>query len=98
MSRWGCLPKPMDGATIVLVDDAEGAEAHLRGVVVVRKAEAEVRVEPAVVCVASFCCFSDNQHVSFYLSFIRWRGVEKDSGVVPPSPRLFCANYSKYVT
>ena len=35
MSRWPCVPKPSPGGDAVLVDDAQGAEAHVRGVVVV---------------------------------------------------------------
>ena len=37
----------------VLVDDAQRAEAHVRGIVVVGEAEAVERVEPAVVGVAA---------------------------------------------
>ena len=54
----GVLAKPHGWSNIVLVDDAQGAEAHLFGVVVVGKAEAEVRIQPAVIGMAAICCCS----------------------------------------
>lgn len=49
----------------VLVDDAEGAETHVRGIVVLGEGEGEVGVEPTVVGMAAFCCFPDGLHMSF---------------------------------
>ncbi len=45
----------------VVVDDAQGAEAHVRRIVVVREGEGVMRVEPAVVGVAAFIGPSDVQ-------------------------------------
>ena len=53
MSRCGCVPKPLPRRDAVLVDHAQRAEAHVRGVVVVGERERVVRVEPAVVGVAA---------------------------------------------
>jgi len=50
----GVLAEAALGGDGVLVDDAEGAEAHVGGGIVVGEAEGEVGVEPAVVGVAAF--------------------------------------------
>lgn len=46
--------KAAAGSDVILVDDAEGAEAHVSGVVVVGEGEGVVGFEPAVVGVATF--------------------------------------------
>ncbi len=50
----GMLAKAHGWSNIVFVDDAEGAKAHVRRIVVFGKAEAEVGVQPTVVRVSSF--------------------------------------------
>ena len=49
----GMLAEARRGRDAVLVDDAQGAEAHVRGIVVLVKREAEVGVEPTVVGMAA---------------------------------------------
>ena len=46
----------------ILVDDAQGAEAHVVGIVVVGKREGEVGIEPTVICVAALGGRTDRQH------------------------------------
>ena len=53
MSRCAVRAEALPGRDAVVVDDAQGAEAHVRGVVVVGERERVVRVEPAVVGVAA---------------------------------------------
>src|SRR6185312_1784388 len=55
------------GSNDVVVDDAESAEAHPFGVVVVGKAEGEVCIEPTVVGVAAFCSRAHRDHGGCYL-------------------------------
>jgi hypothetical protein len=50
------------GRDAVLVDDAQVAPTHVLGVVVVGEREAVVRVQPAVVGMASFLGAADGQH------------------------------------
>ena len=47
---------------VVLVDDAQGAEAHVRRIVVVREREGVARVEPAVVGVPALVASSHGVH------------------------------------
>jgi len=56
------LAEAAAGSDDVVVDDAQGAEAHPGGVVVVGEAEGEVGVEPAVVGVAAFFGGTESDH------------------------------------
>ena len=56
MSRWRVRAEALPRRDAVLVDDAERAEAHVVGVVVVRERERVVRVEPPVLGVAAPVC------------------------------------------
>lgn len=49
----GVCGKSATGCDAVLIDDAEAAEAHVGGIVVVGEAEAEPAVEPAVIGVSA---------------------------------------------
>jgi hypothetical protein len=53
------------GCDGVVVEHAQVAEAHVRGVVVVGEREAVVAVQPAMVGVAAVLCLSKREHVGF---------------------------------
>jgi hypothetical protein len=55
-------PEPLAGLYPVVVDDPQGAEAQVGGVVVVGKGKRVVGVEPAVVEVASLGSLADLDH------------------------------------
>jgi len=59
------VPKPPPALDHVFIDDAQGAEAHELGVVVVGKGEAEFGIEPAVVGVAAIGGFTNCKHWVF---------------------------------
>ena len=45
----------------VVVDDPQGAEAHVRRIVVVREGKREMAVQPTVVHMATFLAATDSQ-------------------------------------
>ena len=51
----------LPGRDAVVIDDAQGAEAHVRRIVVVGEGEGVMRLQPAVIGVAAFVCPSDVQ-------------------------------------
>ena len=52
----------------VIVDDAQRAEAHMLGIVIVGKGKGKVSVQPAMIGVATFFRFSECHHI-LHLSF-----------------------------
>ena len=54
----------MPGGDVVVVDHAQIAEAHPLGIVVIGEGERVIRVQPAVVGVAPFVCFSNRHHIA----------------------------------
>src|ERR1700736_563498 len=77
----GVLAKAHRWSNIVLIDHAQSTETHVRRVIVLRKTEAEVRIQPSVVGMAPLCRFPDNQHLSF-TSASQMRSTRK--GFKPP--------------
>lgn len=47
------------GRNLVLIDDAEATEAHVRGVVIAGEAEGVFAFEPAMIGKAALCGFTD---------------------------------------
>ena len=64
MSRWLCVPKPMPGRDPVLVDDAQRAEAHVLGIVIVGERKAMEALQPAVIGVAALITAAKSHHRS----------------------------------
>lgn len=64
------------GGDVVLVDDAEAAEAHVRGVVVVGKGEGVAGLEPAVVGVAALGGAADDEGIGGGIHGGGWFGFE----------------------
>ena len=54
-------PEALPRSNPVIVDDAQGAKAHVRRVVIVREGEGVIAVEPAVIGMATFIGSSDIQ-------------------------------------
>lgn len=50
----------------VLVDDAQAAEAHVGGIVVISEAESVITIQPTEIGVAAFGRSSDGEWFRFY--------------------------------
>ncbi len=58
----GVHAEAFSGHDEVIINDAERAEAHPIGVVIIGEAERMVGIEPAVLGVAAFMGFTDDDH------------------------------------
>src|ERR1019366_5523884 len=58
----GMRPETAAARNAIVVDHAQGTEAHVAGIVVVGKRETKTGVEPAVVGVAAFVSRSEDDH------------------------------------
>src|SRR4249920_2135325 len=56
--------KALAGRDAVVIQDAQRAEMHMLGVVIVGKRKCEIGIEPAVVEMAAFLTFADIDHWS----------------------------------
>src|SRR5687768_1607940 len=54
--------KPAATGDFVIVDHPQRAETHPLRIIIVREGEGVVTIQPAMVGVASFVCFSDRHH------------------------------------
>src|SRR3954466_2450049 len=50
------------GRHAILIDDAEAAETHVRGIVVIGEGEGVIAVEPAVLGMAPLVAFAEGKH------------------------------------
>src|SRR5262245_32709311 len=55
-------PETLTGLHSIIVDYPQGTKAHIGRVVVISKGEGVVRVEPAMVEMASLGCSADSEH------------------------------------
>ena len=69
MSRCAWAPKPRPFGYAVLVDDAQRAIAHVLRVVIVGERKRVVRIQPAVVGMASFVTLANSQHTASFPFF-----------------------------
>ena len=96
MSRCPWVPKPWPGCDAVLVDDPQGPEPHVLGVVVVGEGEGVVAVEPAVVGVAPLVALANLDHGKKDCNPARGRGSSlAGQRSVPAGSNGPCAGYGE---
>ena len=68
--------KALSGGHPVLVDHAQRSKAHMFGIVIARKGEGMVRIQPAMIGMATFISAAESQH----------RVLGCVAELIPPSP------------